>query len=153
MSLYFKSTCSNVGEEKIRLRNGNWWQEKDHILRTFKPMVPIFPTTTSFLQVPCANTLNSIDFIWTGFLSTVTRYTVLIMHVLVAQSCPTLCEPMDCSKPGSSVEGISQARIFEWIAISFFRGSSKPWDRTQVSHTPGRFFTIWVTREVTLTSY
>ena len=83
-------------------------QEKDHILRTFKPMVPIFPKTTSFLQIPCANTLNSIDFIWTGFLSTVTSYTVLIMHVLVALSCPTLCEPMDCSKPGSSVAGVSR---------------------------------------------
>ena len=42
--------------------------------------------------------------------------------VLVAQSCPTLCEPMDCSLPGSSVHGIFQARILEWIAISFSRG-------------------------------
>ena len=42
----------------------------------------------------------------------------------VAQSCPTLCEPMDCSLPGSSVHGTFQARILEWVAISFFRGSS-----------------------------
>ena len=41
----------------------------------------------------------------------------------VAQSCPTLCDPMDCSPPGSSVHGILQARILEWIAISFSRGS------------------------------
>ena len=40
--------------------------------------------------------------------------------VLVAQSCPTLCDAMDCSRPGSSVHGISQARILEWAAISFF---------------------------------
>ena len=43
----------------------------------------------------------------------------------VAQSCPTLCDSMDCSPPGSSVPGIFQARILEWVAISFSRGSSK----------------------------
>ena len=42
----------------------------------------------------------------------------------VAQSCPTLCDPMDCSLPGSSVHGILQARILEWVAVSFSRGSS-----------------------------
>ena len=48
------------------------------------------------------------------------------MYVLVVYSCLTLCEPMDCSKSGSSVEGVSQARILKWIAISFSRGSLKP---------------------------
>ena len=43
---------------------------------------------------------------------------------LVAQSCPTLCDPMDCSPPGFSVRGISQARILEWVIISSSRGSS-----------------------------
>ena len=56
----------------------------------------------------------------------------------VAQSCPTLCNPMDCSLPGSSVHGILQARILEWVAISFSRGSSRPRDRTQVSCIVGR---------------
>ena len=42
----------------------------------------------------------------------------------VTQSCPTLCDPVDCSPPGSSVHGILQARILEWVAISFSRGSS-----------------------------
>ena len=46
---------------------------------------------------------------------------------------PTLCNPMDCSPPGSSVHGILQARILEWVAISFSRGSSQPRDQTQVS--------------------
>ena len=50
----------------------------------------------------------------------------------VAQSCPTLCDPVDCSPPGFSVHGILQARILEWIAISFSRGSSWPRNRTQV---------------------
>ena len=50
----------------------------------------------------------------------------------VAQSCPTLCDPMDCSLPGSSVHGIFQALVLEWIAISFPRGSSQLRDRTRV---------------------
>ena len=52
---------------------------------------------------------------------------------LVAKSCPTLCNPMDYSPPGSSVHGIFQARILEWVAISFSRGSSWPRDQTCVS--------------------
>ena len=63
----------------------------------------------------------------------------------VAQSCPTLCNPMGCNIPGSSVHGILQARILEWVAISFSRGSSRPRDRTQVSCIIGRCFTIWAT--------
>ena len=66
----------------------------------------------------------------------------------VAQWCPTLCNPMDYSLLGSSVHGIFQARVLEWVAISFSRGSSWPRDRTQVSHTVGRRYTIWATREV-----
>ena len=56
----------------------------------------------------------------------------------VAQSCPTLFDPMDCSLPGSSLHGILQARVLEWGAISFARGSSRPRDRTRVSLIPGR---------------
>ena len=60
----------------------------------------------------------------------------------------TLCGPMDFSLPGSSVHGILlQARILEWVAISFSRRSSQPRDWTQVSCIVGRFFTIWATRE------
>ena len=51
----------------------------------------------------------------------------------VAQSCLTLYDPMDCSLPGSSVHGIFQARVLEWVAIAFSRGSSRPRDWTQVS--------------------
>ena len=57
----------------------------------------------------------------------------LKVKVLVAQSCPILCDPMDCSPPGSSVHGILQARTLEWIAIPFSRRSSQPRDQTQVS--------------------
>ena len=65
----------------------------------------------------------------------------------VAQSCPTLCDPMDCSLPGFSVHGIFQARVLERVAISFSRGSSWPRDRPQVSCIAGRCFTLWATRE------
>ena len=67
---------------------------------------------------------------------------------LVAQSCLTLCDPMDYSPPGSSVHGIFQARVLEWVAIFFSRGSSQPRDRTWVSHIVSRRFTDWATREV-----
>ena len=65
----------------------------------------------------------------------------------VAQLCPTLCDPMDCSLPGSSLHGILQARVLEWVAISFSRGSSQPRDWTRVSCIPGRRFNLWATRE------
>ena len=68
----------------------------------------------------------------------------------VAQSCPTLCDAIDCSLPGSSVHVISQARVLEWVAISFSRGSFQPRDWTQVSHNAGRRFTIWATRGTVL---
>ena len=60
----------------------------------------------------------------------------------VAQSCLTLCDPMDCSLPGSSIRGILQARVLEWFAVSFYRRSSQPRDQTRVSHIVGRHFTI-----------
>ena len=69
------------------------------------------------------------------------------VFVLVAQLCPTLCNPMDYSLPGSSIHWIFQARILDWVAISFSRVSSRPRDWTQVSCIAGRCFTIWTTRE------
>ena len=59
----------------------------------------------------------------------------------VAQLCPTLCNPMDCSPPGSSVHGILQARILEWVAMPSSRGLSGPRDRTHIFCTAGGFFT------------
>ena len=77
---------------------------------------------------------------------TISLKTSLCLHqeqkVKVAQSCPTVWDPMDYT-----VHGILQARIPEWVAFPFSRGSSEPRDQTQVSHIAGRFFTIWATRE------
>ena len=82
-----------------------------------------------------------------------------VVCVLVIQSCPTLCDPMNCSLPGFSVYGIFQARIMEWIAGPFSRGYSQPRDWTLVSCITcrsfwtrtscivGRCFTLWATME------
>ena len=64
---------------------------------------------------------------------------------LVAQSCPTLCEPEDCSPPVSSVHGLLQARILEWVAIPFSRRTSQPTDWTQISCITSRFLPVWAT--------
>ena len=66
---------------------------------------------------------------------------------LSLQSCLTLCNPVDCNLPGSSVHGILQARVLEWTTMPFFRGSSWPRNRTCISCIAGRFFTDWATRE------
>ena len=63
------------------------------------------------------------------------------LHAKSPQSCPTLCDPMHCSPPGSSVHGILQAGILEWVAMPSSRGSSQPSDQTLVSCIACRFFT------------
>ena len=77
------------------------------------------------------------------------RHQVYCCFCLVAKSCPTLCYPVYCSSPGSSVHGISQARILEGVAISFSRGSSWPRDRTCIFSLPGRYFTLEPPRKPT----
>ena len=75
-----------------------------------------------------------------------TTYRILVPKVKwvkVAQSCPTLCNPVDYT-----VHGILQARILEWVAFPFSRGSSQPRDQTQVSSIAGGFFTSWATRKL-----
>ena len=67
----------------------------------------------------------------------------LVLLMLVTGSCPTLCDPMGYSVPGSYVRGILQAGILEWVAIPFSRGSSPPRAQTRVSCIAGRFFTVW----------
>ena len=71
---------------------------------------------------------------------------ILAMQIEITQSCLTLCNPMACSLPGSSILGIFQARILEGLALSFSGGSFRPRDRTCVSHTADRLFIIWAIR-------
>ena len=80
----------------------------------------------------CISKRNIVEFLFSN-----------IITALCNQSCPTVCDPMDCSLPGFSVHGILQARILEWVTISFSRGSSWPRDRTRVSCIGGRHFNLW----------
>ena len=73
---------------------------------------------------------------------------VCVSHLVISNS----LQSHGCCLPGSSVRGILQARILEWVAIPLSRGSSQPRDQTWVSHIAGRFFTIWTTREAPLWS-
>ena len=85
-----------------------------------------------------------------GFLCGWQRLLSLSNIMLVAQSCPTFCNTMGCSLLGSSVHGVFQARILEWVAMPFSKGSSWPRDQTEVSCVAGRFFTIWTTWEASI---
>ena len=93
------------------------------------------------------STYNFETFISQTFMLCFPLLKIVSVYVLDTQSCPTLWNFMDCSPPRSSDNGILQARILEWITISFSRASSQPRDRTRVSCIAGRFFTVWATRE------
>ena len=84
---------------------------------------------------------------YANLLICMSMYTYTKVKVLVTQ-CLTLCDLLDCSPPGSSVCGILQAGILEWVAMPFSRGCSQPRNQTWVSHMAGKFFTIWATRKV-----
>ena len=79
---------------------------------------------------------------WAALIMWKYQYFIAVV-VLVTRSCPTLCSPINYTQLASSVHGSLQARILEWAAIPFFRGSSWPRDRTWVSCIAGEFFTIW----------
>ena len=97
----------------------------------------IFPTQGSNLGLPhCRHLLYHLT----------TREVIHYKPSEVSQSCPTLCDPMDCSLPRSSIHGIFQARVLEWIAISFSRGPSQTRDQTWIFCIVGRRFTIRATR-------
>ena len=88
---------------------------------------------TSIFHLNCTNFITFLLIIYHNSVS----------HSVVSDS----LWPMDCRPPGSSAHGILQAKILEWVAIPFSRGSSRPRDQTQISRIVGRFFTAWATRE------
>ena len=108
---------------------------------------PSKASSYSSSQYICQALMIYITFIMSYILPSVCVCVCVCVCVLVAQSCPTLCDPINCSPPGSSVLGISQTRILEWVAFPFSRRSSQPRERTQVSHIAGRIFTVWVAKE------
>ena len=89
---------------------------------------------------------SSISLHWSRRKAFLSLLAILWKFSLAAHSCPTLCDPMDCSLPDSSVHGIFQARILEWRTISSFRASSQSRDRTHISCVSCRFFTTSTTK-------
>ena len=85
-----------------------------------------------------------------SFLNEIIILFKIIVYCLVANLCPTLCDPMDYNPPSSPVHGISEARILEWVVISFSHGSSWPRDWTHVSCTGRWILYHWVPREACL---
>ena len=118
------------------------------------PCLALPPSLSPLVTTCLASVSASLDsfslifpFLWAPFsLRAVTDLPITIVCVCgcvwVTQSCPILCNPMDCNLPGSSVHEVLQARILEWVATSFSRVSSRPRDRTRVSCIAGRCFTI-----------
>ena len=96
-------------------------------------------------------TLKSIKFLFVALLGIGNCLSILGLCVFMCahslQSCPTLCDHLDCSLPVSSVHGTVQARILEWAAIPSWRGSSWPRDWTCVSYIANKFFTCWAIKE------
>ena len=122
-------------------------QEKQKEMET--QLVPLVPVVSLEMNKEEAATVSSGDFSFFFFCSFYLSFIIMnnsedlyTYMCSVAQLCLTLCGPMDCSLPGSSAHGIFQARILEWVAVSFSRGSSQTRDQTQVSCIAGRFFTI-----------
>ena len=102
--------------------------------------VPIITSPLPAMSVP-GNTSSSQDSEF-PFVSMMLHCVCVCAHArLVTQSCPTLCDPMDCSLPGSSVHGDSPGKNTSWSGLPSSRGSSQPRDRIQVSRIAGGFFT------------
>ena len=128
-----------------------------------EPQIKTFPyrSTTTCSCVGVLSLRMYFPLYWKEFclskISKICQWSGLLLCVVwVTQSCPTLGDPMDCSPPGFSVHGILQARILKWVAVPFFKGSSWPRDRIQVSGIAVRFFTWaifnWAIREAHLCS-
>ena len=99
------------------------------------------PESAKYIYIPSLSCLPSTPPLLFSILKKVSVL-YLESEVKVTQSCPTVCDPMDYT-----VHGTLQARILEWVAFPFSRGSSQPRGWIQVSHIAGRFFTSWATRE------
>ena len=89
------------------------------------------------------NILCTIVFLWFHITFTISVWKQKERKVLVTHLCPALCDPMDDGPPGSFIHRILQARILEWVAIPFSKGSSWPRDQIWVSCVAGRLFTVW----------
>ena len=118
------------------------WVGDDHLI-LYCPFL-LFPSIFPNIRVFFNEVLLWMK--WPNYLEMFCQWT----ESFRTQLCLTPCDPMDCSPPGSSVHGILQARILEWVAIPFSRGSSQLRNWTKVSCIVGKFFTTWATTLNTL---
>ena len=121
-----------------------------NILHTYNTQLLYRSKTRKRTSVQSRGYADFTSFMCTEVCVCVWAVRVCVCVCVCAQLCPTLCNPMDCSLPGSSVHGISQARILEWVAISSSRGSSWPRDRAHVPYASclaSGFFTASTTWE------
>ena len=119
-----ENDSQNVAQKQLANEKCRLWEGQ------FKPIMIIVRDTSLGLESP--------QIFWS--------FPKKLSEVKVAQSCLTLCNPMGYSPPGSSVHEIFQARVLEWVAIPFSRGSSWPRDWIWISGIAGRYFTSWATR-------
>ena len=129
------------GVAKSRTRLSNWTELKNGCIVIYEFFNQVFKSFMFWTSFPKSNSEFYFPYAvssWaTAELYEAINSVCMPGDGLVAQSCLTLWDPMDCCPPGSPVHGIFQARILEWFAISFSRGSSWPRDQTQVSCITG----------------
>ena len=128
MSYFFTLGGQSIGASASASFNFNWFMLCSQAASFFQKLSPSPFPPVSFM-VHLGTVIVPVD----------VSFSLLCVESEVAQSCPTLCDPIRRSK--SSVHGIFQARVLEWIATSFSRGSSPPRNRTQVSRIADRRFT------------
>ena len=138
----FVSTFSATGrEQSCILRATGWRRQRYRVLERQPgaetalphPHLEYLPWTVVWEKQPVCLLLHYISGLHSVVWPTLTEQDTSVRELVYAQPCPTLYDPMDCSPPGSSVHGVSQARILEWVAIPFSRGSSQFKDRTPIS--------------------
>ena len=158
-SFHCLSACNHVSQTEFHKKNSQTLQDTQSFLDVAWHAMPIISSSSrwSLARLPCSthHSQSLISQLWRACnlhddhnfpvqLGRLEGHHHPMLCVRVAQSCLTLCNPMDWSPPGSSVHGILQTRILEWVAISFSRGSSQLREQAQVSCIAGRFFTVWV---------
>ena len=142
------SGCAKVYSTELLIKHSNFNSVtqrvyKSHILINFHEWCILY------LSYSCESSYKNKNRISCFFCNqAIGSYSLDCLHDKSLQLCLTLCNSVNCSLPGSSVHWISQARILDWVAISFSSRSSRPREWTWVSRIIGRHFTVWATKEV-----